>query len=300
MVIRPKHRREQQKRLRITRLLGATAVIAVLSTGLLLWWLAAHKKEPQVAQHQGSQAINSEPAAAEEPPAPAMPQIDLQPVINDWTAKQSASYSIEVYDVAAKKSIGSHQADKVLFAASLYKLFVAYLALEDIENGKQNPNEILIAGNTRKQCIDRMIRESHSPCGEAMMADMSPQQLESRLLAMNITHTTFNGIKTTASDTALILQYIIQKRDLNDEHTAFLRDAMLKQEQKYRNGLAKGMPSATVYSKVGWNEAANYHDVGIIVLPDGREFIIAVLSQGNGSSKPIANFASTIYSALTQ
>ena len=300
MVIRPRDRREQQKHLRIMRLLWTLAVIAVLGTGLFLWLLTAHKKEPQGAQRQRSQVTDSEPATTQELPAPALPLVDLQPVVDNWVAKQSASYSIEIYDVAAKKSIGSHQADRVLFAASLYKLFIAYLALEDIENGKQNPDEILIAGNTRKQCIDRMIRESHSPCGEAMMADMGPAQLESRLLALNITHTTFNGIKTTASDMVLILQYILQKRDLNDEHTAFLRDAMLKQEQKYKNGLAKGMPAATVYSKVGWNGTANYHDVGIIVLPDGREFVVAILSQGNGSSKPIANFATTIYTALTE
>lgn len=227
-----------------------------------------------------------------------LPLVNLQPVVDQWLAGQIAEYSIVVYDPANKQIIASNKPDEKLFAASLYKLFVAYLALVDFQNGTQNPDEELWGGYTRKECVDLMIRESHSPCGEAMMADMGQEALRLRVSQMGIENTVFAGITTTARDSALILQYIVEGRDLNAENTAFLRDAMRVQPDKYRRGLPQGAPDAIWDTKVGWNEQYNYHDIGIMTLPNGREYVVAILSQGNGSPAPIADFASTIYQAL--
>lgn len=226
--------------------------------------------------------------------------IDLQPVIDSWVGNQPADFHIEVYDFQASKIIGSSQPESVLFAASLYKIYVAYLALEDFQTGAQDPDDILISGQTKKECVDKMIRSSDSPCGEAMMAEIGQNTLNKRAEDMGMTGTYFNGIRTTARDCSLILQHILNKRDLTEENTAFLLDAMLTQDAKYKRGLATGAPEATWNTKVGWNEDANYHDIGIMTMPDGRKFIVAILSQGQGSSAPIADFSSTIYSALTQ
>lgn len=226
------------------------------------------------------------------------PLVELQPVVDVWVAKQAAEFGIVVYDPANKQVIASHNPDRKFFAASLYKIYVAYLALVDFQEGKQDPEEILTQGFTRKQCVDKMIRESHSPCGEAMMADMSQTTLRQRVSDMGIKNTIFAGITTTAQDSALILQYIVEGRDLNAANTEFLKDAMRVQDQKFRNGLAKGAPEATWETKVGWNEQYNYHDIGIMTLPSGRQYIVAILSQNNGKSSVIADFAATIYQAL--
>lgn len=231
---------------------------------------------------------------APETPAP----VNLQPVVDEWLAGQTAEFGIVVYDPANKQIIASNNPDEKYFAASLYKLFVAYLALVDFQNGAQNPDEELWGGFTRKECVDKMIRESHSPCGEVMMAFMGQEALRTRVSQMGIENTIFAGITTTARDSALILRYIVEGRDLNAENTAFLRDAMRVQPDKYRRGLAQGAPEATWDTKVGWNEQYNYHDVGIMTLPSGREYVVAILSQGNGSPAPIADFAATIYQAL--
>ncbi len=230
--------------------------------------------------------------------APIYEAIDLQPTVDDWLDKQAADYGIVVYDQRAKKIIAEHQAGEVYFAASLYKIYVAYLALLDIQNGKMNPDETLNQGFTRKECIDKMIRESHSPCGEAMMADMGQSTLNQRVNELGMSGTFFNGIRTSAGDSALILQHILNKRDLNEENTAFLRDAMLTQDARFKRGLQTGAPDAKWETKVGWNETYNYHDIGIMTMPDGREFVVAILSQGQGSSAPIADFAKTIYIEL--
>ena len=133
-----------------------------------------------------------------------------------------------------------------------------------------------------------------------MMADMAPATLNKRVKDLGIAHTRFDGIVTTAQDSTKVLQLIADKAHLNDANTEFLRDALLKQPQMYRNGLAKGAPEAKLFTKVGWNETYNYHDVGIMQLPDGREYIITILSQGNGRSAPLAEFAKQAYDALTE
>jgi len=225
---------------------------------------------------------------------------DLQPIVDTWLASQNARFSISIYDVQARQTIGQNNPSEVLFAASLYKIYVAYLALVDIQNGTMDPGEILTGEFTRKDCIDKMIRESNSQCGEAMMADIGQTTLNQRVKDISLTGTFFNGIRTSAADSALILQYIADKRDLNDENTAFLLDAMLTQEAKYKRGLQSGAPEAKWETKVGWNLDENYHDIGIMTVPDGRRFIVAILSQGQGSPDPIADFSQTIYAALTK
>lgn len=266
--------------------------VAVLGGTVWLLWPDA---QPEISdQNKPSQNEQTKEPQEQKPQL-----IDLQPVVGSWLAGQSADFGIVVYDPANKKVIASHQPGKQYFAASLYKLFVAYLALVDFQNGTQDPGEILTQGFTRKDCVDKMIRESHSPCGEAMMASMGQENLRQRLAEMGIKNTTFAGITTTAQDSALILQYIAEGRDLNKENIAFLRDAMRTQDQRFRNGLAKGAPDATWETKVGWNEQDNYHDAGIMTLKNGRQYIVAILSQNNGNSAPIADFAATVYNAIS-
>lgn len=286
--------RRQQTQSKGKRKIVFLAVVVLLAVGS--WFIFKGGDKPQEQANTSDNQSSSNKAPAKESPKP--PLVQLQPVVDAWVAKQSASYGIVVYDPDNKQIIAQNQPDKKFFAASLYKQFVAYLALEDFQKGTQDPDEILTGGFTRKECVDKMIRESHSPCGEAMMADMGPATLEQRVSDMGIHNTVFAGITTTAQDSALILQYIVEKRDLNADNTAFLKDAMRMQEQRFRNGLAKGAPDATWETKVGWNEQYNYHDIGIMTLPSGRQYVVAILSQDNGKAAPIADFAATIYSAL--
>lgn len=286
--------RRQQTHPKGKRKIVFLAVVVLLVVGG--WFIFKGGDRPQEQANTSDNQSSSNKAPVKESPKP--PLVQLQPVVDAWVAKQGASYGIVVYDPDNKQIIAQNQPDKKFFAASLYKQFVAYLALEDFQKGAQDPDEVLTGGFTRKECVDKMIRESHSPCGEAMMADMGPATLRQRVSDMGIHNTVFAGITTTAQDSALILQYVVEKRDLNTDNTAFLKDAMRMQEQRFRNGLAKGAPDATWETKVGWNEQYNYHDIGIMTLPSGRQYVVAILSQDNGKAAPIADFAATIYSAL--
>jgi hypothetical protein len=289
----------RQRKKRSSELLVAVAAfLLVVALAAGAWFAFLRPDNTNVADTQ--QNAQSEDEQQTEPEKPQL--VALQPVVDEWLAKQPTNlgFGIVVYDPANQQIIASHDPDRKFFAASLYKLFVAYLALVDFQNGAQDPDEMLWGGFTRKECVDKMVRESHSPCGEAMMADMGQESLRQRVANMGIANTIFAGINTTARDSAIILQYIVEGRDLNAENTAFLRDAMRHHPERYRGALVVGAPEATWDTKVGWNETYQYHDVGIATLPNGREYVVAVLTQNNGSPTPIADFAKTIYVALAE
>lgn len=275
---------------------GVIAGIIVVALAIVGYRLFLHDETAPPAENTSSETTQTAP---EEPEQDPYTPIDLQPTVDAWTAKYSARYSIAVYDLQSNTMIAAVEPDEVMFAASLYKLYVAYLSLLDFQSGTQNPDDILIAGQTKRECVDKMIRESDSPCGEAMMADIGQATLNERVKSLGATNTTFNGIQTTANDAVQTLNRIAQDRALSSENRAFLLDAMEKQDIKFKRGLEKGAPGATWYTKVGWNLDVNYHDVGIMKLADGRQFAVAILGQGSGSPTPIADFAATIYQKLT-
>lgn len=270
-------------------------IVPVLLIVVLAGWLVYNRDRAE-APDQDKQSGTTE--QSEQTPSYAAP--DLQPVVDTWVAKQSADYHIQIYDFQADKVIGEHAPDEALFAASLYKIYIAYLSYKDFQSGAQDPNEILRGSQTRLECVDAMIRSSDSPCGEAMMADIGQQTLNQRVREeIGTTDTIFNGIETSASDSIKVLKLIHTKKFLTDEHYDRLMDSMLNQDARYRRGLAAGAPEATWHTKVGWNLDINYHDIGFMTLPDGREFAVAILGSGSGSPAPIADFAKTIYAALT-
>lgn len=270
----------------------ATVIVIVASVALLWTWFNRPAEAPASA---GKEETSSEPVN----PEPVYEAPDLQPTVDAWVQKYSASYHIAIYDLQGDKLIGSHEPDTELFAASLYKLYIAYFLYKDFDLGNVDPSEILRGNQTMLECADAMIRTSDSPCGEAAMAYYGQTVLNDRVAGdLGTTTTIFNGIETSASDIIQVLKFIYAGKYLTDEYKAKLMDSMLDQPAMYRRGLAAGAPDAIWHTKVGWNLDINYHDVGFMTLPDGRIFAVAILGQGSGSPAPIANFASTIYSAL--
>lgn len=286
----PPHR----KQLHLRQWLGLILLVAAALVAMYLLFFTTSDTSSDSAIPSATPESTSESEESSYKP------VNLQPIVDSWNEGQPATFGIVIHDLQSDTTIATVADDREFFAASLYKQFVAYLALLDIQNSAMDADETLWNGRTNKECVDMMIRESHSPCGEAMMAKIGQLTLNQRIADMGMTGTYFNGIRTTAHDSALILRYIAQGRDLNEENTAFLRDAMHNQDDKWRRGLARGAPEARWETKVGWNEDINYHDIGIMTLPDGRVFAIAILGEGSGSSAPIADFAKIIYDALAE
>lgn len=287
----PRSKRKISKKL----LIVCIALVIICATGAYFIFRDSSPKSPP-AQHNKTTEKKPEDKTAE---TPKEPKVELQPTVDAWVATQSGDYGIVVYDVSNKSVIASHQADKQYFTASIYKLYVAYLTLLDFQTGAQDPNSIIIGGQTRKECVHKMIHSSDSPCGEAVLNDMGQEDVTTRLKKeFGFTGTSFPGFTTSAQDATQILVHLQTKQELTTENKDFLLEAM--KTQIYRNGLPKGMPNAVVADKIGFDSPKIWHDTAIITLPNNRVYIVSILGDNGVSSKNIADFGQTIYAKLQE
>jgi beta-lactamase class A len=226
--------------------------------------------------------------------ASRMPQ--LQEAVDNWTRLQAAEYAVQVNDVSSGQVLATHLGTNTYFMASIYKLYVVYVALLQVEKGSITLDEKLSTDYSVKECIDRAIRLSDSPCGEALLLRLGWNFTDESLKLLELTNTSFGSFTTSVADTSTLLLRLANNKDLDDEHSKLILDAMAG--QKYRSGLPTGMPDFTVYDKVGFNETFNYHDVAIVKDPDNRSYVISVLSLNNGSPVPLAELGAILQTEI--
>ena len=217
----------------------------------------------------------------------------VQQEIDNWAASlpQGSSASVVVADTDGTV-LAEYNKDESYFAASIYKLYVAYAGYQQVDATVVEPEELYVNGNTRIECLDLMIRDSDSPCAEKLWNELGKQELTDQLIGYGIKDSSMTNITTTASDAAIMLGRIVRGQGLElPSKTAFLESM---KEQIYTRALRTGFSDAvTVYSKVGFRDLDEYHDVGIIELANGRQAILSVMTNNVGTSR-IADLASSL------
>ena len=282
-------------RRRNLRKLWLLLALLIVRAGLLayLYWPDEPSASPSASSNQ--------PAAS--PPEPAQikstPVINLQPTVDAWADKQSGRASVVAYDLANKKTVASMDPDRQYFTASLYKLFVAYVGYQKIDDGTYNADAPYLGDFTRAKCLDKMIRESYSPCGEKWWNELGKEAVTDQMRDYGLKNTSLTGLYTSAADANAILRMLYKGTDLTKASRADYLDSMKDQPALYRRGLPSGFSQSTVYDKVGWNGQVEWHDSAIITLPDGRSYVISVLTQNVGSSQ-IAALGKAIETRLTR
>ncbi|MEX2006710.1 MAG: serine hydrolase [Candidatus Saccharimonadales bacterium] len=259
----------RQRKLKKYLILIALAVIVAF-----IFWPDQGSKNSTESADQSSAEPNSK-----------YPVIDLQPEVDAWAAKQNGTASVAIIDLNNKKTVASLNADKPYFAASLYKLYVAYLGYQKVAaDGTYQMDDAYLTGYSRGKCLDEMIRNSYSPCGEKMWAELGKEASTAKLKTYGLTNTSMTGLETSAADSSKILQRLFERRDLTKAHTEAFLDSLKDQPAIYRRGLPSGISQAIVHNKVGWNELLEWHDVAIISYSNGRSYAVSVLTRSVGSS----------------
>ncbi len=282
------------KRIKTKQKIAGGVAIALIAAAGFYSWRASNTDQPPPSQNPNTSSERTEKNPAQ--PKPQKPLPSLQPTLDDWLAGNSGTYSVVVRDFNQDKIVAKSGANRPYFMASLYKLYVAYLALLDAQNGVHDLDEPFLYGYSRQKCIDKMIRESYSPCGEKYMAELGRENIEKRLSAYGLVDTDFGGFVTSAADIDRILARIYRGSELDKRHTAILLGAM--RGQIYDDTIKAGAPQGVVVAnKVGFRELVEYHDVAIIYLPDGRAFSISILTQHAGTRR-IADLAGVLISAM--
>ncbi len=281
-------------------LLAVILLISLAIVGSVAWWFYTNTRTVEVTIIPDLPIPAPVEEVQEEAVEPEIaPEFDfekLKAVVDTWAAGVGGQASVvlmdENGDVIAEKN-----GDNVYFAASLYKLYVAYIGYQLVDDGVFDLQELYLSGNSRADCLDLMIRESDSPCAEKMWVEIGKNELTNKLKKYDINNTDMVNIKTTAADIAKVLALINKSQDLSEVSQQALLESM--KNQVYRDALNKGFNSSTtVYNKVGFRDLDEYHDVAIVEFEDGRKMIISVLTNGVGT-RNIANLASKIEIAVT-
>ncbi len=256
-------------------------LILFIIIGLIVFYV---RREPALAPTKQSHSSAEDSATL---PATKASLPNVQSVVDTYTQANSGTYSVVVTDLATETELAAHNTDEPYFAASIYKLYVAYLGYLDIQNGRHTLDDPFLGGWSRKECLDKMIRESHSPCAEKMWVEQGKEESTERLGdQFKLSGTSMVGLTTTAHDVNIILARLYARKDLNEAHTNLYLESL--KNNIYRDVIPVALPDLTVYDKVGFNGLVEYHDVGIVKLENGREVAVTLLSRNAGTRRLVA------------
>lgn len=289
-------------------LLICVIVLGLGAMGAYIWYVlknTARTTDPMPNPAETAFVENSQPEPVQIPSeaapltkvAAVFDQATSQTTIDTWNAQTPGVKGVVIAS-ADGTVVASINPDQPFFAASIYKLYTAYFGYIEVDAGRANSAEAYSNGRTRSECLDVMIRESDSPCGEKMMNEIGKAELTSKLKAVGITSTEMGSLSTTARDAATIMAKISKGEGLTPASQAtFLESA---RNQIFRDALNKGFSTnVTVYNKIGFKELKEYHDVAIVELKDGRTFIVAVLTENVGT-KNIAELGRRLEAIVQQ
>lgn len=272
-------------------------VFALVLAGAVVWRFFVYESEPS-ATDTSEAAVQTEQKTESKSEAAAEPEFDsaaIKKVLSDWAATAGGTYGVTITDKDGKV-LAEKNSTKQFFTASIYKLYVAYIGYQKIDDGTHSLSEPYLGSWTRKKCLDEMIRTSHSPCAEKLWNELGKETLTAKLKTYGIKNTNMTGLTTTSGDAAIMLAMLERGEDLSPASQEAMMDSML--EQIYQDTLQTGFKKADVYSKIGFNGNLEYHDTAIVRLDDGRSLVVSVLTSGVGTKK-IAQLGANLEAALT-
>lgn len=253
--------------------------------------------------------------------------IDMQGIVDDFAKNTNGKVSVVIYDVDSDRYSAIYNSDASMNTASLYKLFPVYETYLRMEDGRATKSDVVYTetkdskkvGYSREKCADLAIRESHSGCAEALVAEIGWDELDQ--IGWNY-YDMINtkGLTSTASDIAKMLKVYYEHDDLSAETWEKIKDSMLNQPKTkiddskddnsdkntydWRQGLPSGFHAAKVYNKVGWLATDDgkswkiYNDAAIVEFPDQKRTFIVVVMTTDTDPKAISALGSKIEQAV--
>ncbi len=255
---------------------------------LLVLNLSSDNQKNQVEEISQPQIKNdAEPQKKEpEPITPPPPSIDgpaLQKILDNFETSESGRLSVVIYDLKDEKELAVLNKEHVYFSASLYKLYLGFLAYQDIDRDLLKSNQILIKHPSYgllglNTCLNLMIQISDSFCGEAVLAIYNHPAAQKRLAELNLPNTNIASFLVSAEDMMHLLKLIYQGDGLSSDSQEQILESLAK--QTYSQILRQTFSDISeVYDKMGYSEM-NWHDIGIIEFKNhSRPLIIVILSE---------------------
>jgi len=269
-------------------------VLALVAVGAIVWFLFRESNDAATQVETTEITTAEEPSSLpvlQEPQSPEFDAVALQNTLDEWVSQTGGNPAVTLVETDGTV-LASYKPEQSFFAASIYKIYVAYAGYQQVDAGLVDPKELYINGHTRAECLDLMIRESDSPCAEKLWNEIGKQELTDQLVDWGITNTDMSALTTTSADAAKMLARIAGGVELSGESQLAYMTSM--KEQIYRDALNQGFSgNVVVYNKVGFRQQVEYHDTATVEFSDGRQMIVSVITENVGASN-IANLGTMI------
>lgn len=219
----------------------------------------------------------------------------LAALLNDILSKRTYKVTGAVRVLNKDNWYAGYGDTEAVVTASIYKIYIAQVLFEYIEDGRLSWDSTVATGQTINTCFERMIVISEDRCTIAIAQMMGWSTIDNRLLDLGYTSTkldnyTNNAWKvTSARDQVLFLERLHAGTFGSQSNRDKLLDAMKR--QIYRKGIPEGAKPAVVADKVGWY--GKYLNDSGIVYGKNNTYAISILTS-NGSWKDIAQITSEI------
>ncbi|MFC6253631.1 serine hydrolase [Secundilactobacillus hailunensis] len=185
---------------------------------------------------------------------------------------------------AGQLAVESPNAHKAYTSASTYKMFIVTNILARIDAGTLNKSVLKSSG------FKEMILHSQNGFAESYLSSYGLSNMNSFVKKQGWYSHPFasnRAARTTSATLVSVMRKLDQGRYPFDNASNRSQVLTLMNKQVYRTGIPAGsvqaMAGAATADKVGWLWSYN-NDAGIVTLPNGQRYAIAVMTHGHGQS----------------
>jgi beta-lactamase class A len=229
----------------------------------------------------------------------------LQQRLNAWISRNPGTYQVAIRELGGRGREASHNVAQQTVMASTYKIFLAFVAYRQAENGALRLDATLPGGKPIGSCIESMIVASENTCAVELGRHIGWAEVDRVIAAAGFEGTVLNNYDSAgnlsgnklvnATQQARFLAQLSAGSLISSAHTDQLLGFMKR--QGYREGIPAGSRGSVVADKVGFLD--NYlHDVGIVY---GSKSTYALVIMSSGSSwKNIQDLSAAVYDFMSQ
>lgn len=239
--------------------------------------------------------------------ASATPTTDLTSKIQAFTRTQAGLYTVSVRELGTDGITIGIDENLQVEPASVVKLFYAWATLRRVDMGSLRLSQTMSNGLTWDRCLKLMITISDNKCSADIRTALGNQTLNTLFAASGYSNThikltaagVYNGKRTSAADTSLLLARLESGTLLSPASTAYFHQ-MLK-DQIWRTRLNLGVPvgvrvenkGGELWVSSGWTQS----DAAIIRGPHST-YVVSVYGRNNATKPAISGISRIVYEHL--
>ena len=243
--------------------------------------------------------------------SPLLRDADLEKLVHDTLGADEANYAVIVQDLANGRG-ATVSADRIFYAASVFKLTVMYEVFNQIDQGLLSLDDEVVINPyyeafglgprstdlcqsiTIASALRAMMGASDNAVAVLLQDLVGSNAINASMEALGLTETRLleDDLPLTASDVALLLDGIAHGEAVSDEASREMLTLMASEE--FDNGMKAGVPAGTLVAHKTGNWSNATHDVGVIYAPNAT-YLLVVLSETNHESRVTLALSKAVY-----